>query len=56
MPPSNACRKERKFVGLGTGLWALVLAATISGLLCIVAAGLTLRLTPLHRVPLRSNE
>jgi hypothetical protein len=27
-----------------------------SGLLCIVAAGLTLRLTPLHRVPLRSNE
>jgi MFS family permease len=27
-----------------------------SGLLCIVAAGLTLRLTPLQRVPLRSNE
>ena len=27
-----------------------------SGLLCIVAAGLTLRLTPLHRVSLRSNE
>jgi predicted MFS family arabinose efflux permease len=27
-----------------------------SGLLCIVAAGLTLRLTPLHQVPLRTNE